>query len=105
MTNKTIGVIMSADNGFYIAEFDDGWRWTYAFAIENIEHYIEGTEEYDNVILDYFGKSRLYDNKENAFADAVEAYNNLLKQDKHAIVEYGVCFINKKLKYPHYLVK
>ena len=91
---------MSADNGFYVAEFDDGWRWTYACAIDNIGYYEEGTKEYEQVIIDYFGRSPVYNDKESAFTAAVEAYNKLLKQDKHFIVEYGVCFIHKKLKFP-----
>jgi len=96
---------MSADNGFYIAEFDDGWRWTYAFAIENLEYYKEGTEEYNKEIIKYFGRSKLYHTKEDAFSDAVDAYNNLLKKDKFMVVEYGVCILNKKMRYPHHLVK
>lgn len=79
---------MSADNGIYILvtmkknSHDCEYRVAYAHAIENIDY---GTEEDKaNSLVQYFGKSKVYDTETEAI---IEAH---AKAKNYSVLEYGV---------------
>jgi hypothetical protein len=78
---------MSADNGIYIARFPTCYRVCYGSAIENIEHYPEGSEERKSELKDYFGKSPLF----RAESQALEAAREMSKG--YEILEYGISIL------------
>lgn len=78
---------MSADNGVYIARFPTCYRVCYGSAIENIEHYPEGSEERKSELKDYFGKSPLF----RAESQALEAAREMSKGYEQ--LEYGISIL------------
>ena len=79
---------MSADNGIYIVRFPDGYRVADCQAIENIDYYPRNSRERKNVLKDYFGKSKLFHTKHQAFERAFDmAVGN--------ITEYGIVFLGE----------
>lgn len=78
---------MSADNGIYIARFPTCYRVCYGSAIENIEHYPEGSEERKDELKSYFGKSPLF----RAESQALEAAREMSKG--YEILEYGISIL------------
>lgn len=79
---------MSADNGIYIAQFPTCFRVCYGSAIENIEHYPQGSEERKSELKDYFGKSPLY----RLESQAMEAAREMSKG--YDTLEYGICILS-----------
>jgi hypothetical protein len=82
---------MSADNGYYVAEFPDGFRVTCAGAIENIDYYPEGSKERKEELKSYFGESPIFKTREEALSYA----SDLEKKDtaEGGWTEYGICFV------------
>lgn len=80
---------MSADNGIYIAKFPDGYRVTYAAAIENIDYYPVGTVERKNELKKYFGESNVYQNIKDALNDAYKI------KEVYEYTEYGICILTE----------
>ncbi len=81
---------MSADNGIYIAKFPEGWRVTYAQAIENIEYYPKGSKKRKKVLKKYFGDSKVFNNIEDVLKEAEKLQEEILNDD-FGILEYGIC--------------
>ena len=80
---------MSADNGIYIAQFPDGFRVVHASAIENLNYFEEGTDEWKNELEIYFGNKN-----EKVFITQEEAQNYAYELAKgYYILEYGVSYI------------
>ena len=79
---------MSADNGIYIAEFNDGWRVVHAMAIDNLTYFEVGSAEEKNEWKSYFSNSKLF----NCIKSAKEEASRLFEyhtQDGWP-VEYGI---------------
>lgn len=85
---------MSADNGIYIAQFQDGYRVAHAQAIENIDYYSEGDPERIKVIKQYFGKSEVYDTIDKAIDRANEIHQEVM-EGPYPVVEYGIGLLGK----------
>jgi len=77
---------MSADNGIYIAKFPEGYRVTYAQAIDNIMYYPENTRERKETLKEYFGASKLWNTEDEAWKEARRLY----EEDNY--VEYGISY-------------
>lgn len=86
---------MSADNGIYIAKFPDGYRVSYASAIENINYYPEGSKNRKMVLKEYFGDSKVYETEIDALAEAREIEKRLLEDEDFYYIEYGICFLGE----------
>ena len=86
---------MSADNGIYIAKFPDGYRVTHAQAIENIDYYPIGTDEFRKTLKDYFSDSPVYGTKDEAILAAHKLEDKILADDSRPIIEYGVSYIGE----------
>lgn len=80
---------MSADNGIYIAKFPDGFRVSYAQAIENITYFPEGSAERKEELRHYFGDSPLFTDRSSADAYAVNQSKN------YDFLEYGIAYIGE----------
>jgi len=62
---------MSADNGIYVLHTKGEWRVAYGSAIDNIYFNITKGYPFDvDMILDYFGKSKVFTNREEAWEEA-----------------------------------
>lgn len=84
---------MSSDNGIYIVKFPDGYRVTHAQAIENIDYYKVGSFKRKQMLLDYFGDSPLFADKDAAFL-----YAHALMDELDASgfsLEYGICYLGE----------
>lgn len=86
---------MSADNGIYIAQFPDGFRVIHAQAIENLYEYEEGSNDWEEMIDDYYGRSDIYTSIESARVKAFE-----MAKDCY-VLEYGI----QELGYFNYIPK
>lgn len=86
---------MSADNGIYIAKFPDGYRVSYASAIENIDYYPEKSENRKKVLKEYFGDSKVYETEIDALAEAREIEKSFLDDEDFCYLEYGICFLGE----------
>ena len=87
---------MSADNGIYIVQFQDGYRVAYAMGIDNIDFYPAGTKERKEILKDYFGKSEVYPTQEEAFNKASEMYAKMEKEDDYMFyLEYGIVTLSE----------
>jgi hypothetical protein len=87
---------MSADNGIYVALFEDNfYRITGDVqAIENIDYFSKGSEERKEELKSYFGESKLYKTKEEALIDAHKLEEEVQNDpDGLGYLEYGVSFI------------
>lgn len=80
---------MSADNGFYVAKFPDGFRWCYGSAIDNLDYYDEGTMDRKKMLKRYFGKSPVYNTEREALNDAYDAMK------EYGWTEYGLCLLGE----------
>jgi len=78
---------MSADNGIYIAEFEDGYRAIYASAIDNIDYYKIGTTRWKRQLDLYFGHAVVFETEPEALVHAKMLYK------KAGYTEYGICFL------------
>lgn len=85
---------MSADNGFYVAQFPDGYRWCYCQAIENCDFFPEGSKERKAMLKDYFGQSPVFDTERDAAIAAVDA----MQEDAAdgGWTEYGLVLLSGK---------
>lgn len=95
---------MSADNGIYILKSPKGdgfeFRIIHAQAIENIE-YEPDREGYNTQELKrYFGKAKVFDNKEGAWKLAFEIEQDILSDDFCPILEYGISSISLPFEFP-----
>jgi hypothetical protein len=92
---------MSSDNGIYIAKFPDGYRVTYASAIENITYHRKGTKARKQELKKYFGNSPIFTSEKAAFDYAYKTYEEMQEEEEkngmlgQLILEYGVCFIGE----------
>ena len=77
---------MSADNGIYIAEFNDGFRVAHCQAIENID---DDREKYAKL---FFGKSKVHKEYVSAYSEAIEIENDIMN-GMLPIIEHGICKI------------
>lgn len=84
---------MSADNGVYIAKFPNGYRISFASAIENIDYYPPNTQDRRDVLKEYFGASEVYPTLDLAVDAAFKIYNKV--ESDGFYVEYGVCEIGE----------
>jgi hypothetical protein len=85
---------MSADNGIYIASFDNKkeYRVIHAQAIENLD-YFDGEFDQAYEIVRYFRNlPKIFQTKETALIGAHEMEEEIRKSD-FPVLEYGVCFI------------
>lgn len=78
---------MSSDNGIYIAQFPDGFRVIHAQAIDNLNYFEEGTEDWKNEFESYYGNAKVFKIEEEAVLFA----HNLAKN--YDVLEYGVSSI------------
>lgn len=88
---------MSADDGIYLLQCKDGWRVTYAQAIDNlywwhvpgtsIDQYERKEEINPSVLFTYFKQSEVYQKKYEAWHQAMILYRQV------GYVEYGISFI------------
>jgi len=76
---------MSADNGIYLTQWDDGWRVAYAQAIDDIDSYRPGSPCWNWTNRKYFEKSPVFKTEDEAwkYAETME--------EKYSFLEYGVC--------------
>ena len=81
---------MSADNGIYIAEFDDGFRICHGSAIDNLD-FFETEKERQQEIYNYFHDSALFSSKGQALEAAQKLYDDVM--EKFYIIEYGIQFL------------
>lgn len=91
---------MSADNGVYIAKWNDGFRVVHAQAIENIDYFPEGSERWKQEQINYFGKSPVFKEKSEAILYAHELADKILADDWCPVLEYGVCYIGYRGEWP-----
>jgi len=75
---------MSADNGIYIAHFPDGVRVIHAQAIENLDYYHAGSDEYNKEIESYFKSAKLFTDEDEAVKFAFQYAKEF------DVLEYGV---------------
>lgn len=85
---------MSADNGIYIAKFPDGFRVIHAQAIENINYFPEGSEEYFKTLKRYFEKAEVIPTKDEAILLGHKMAEDIMNSD-FPILEYGVSYIGE----------
>ena len=85
---------MSADNGVYIVKFPEGYRVVHAQAIDNIDYFPKGSKERKRVLKQYFGKSKVFENVEDAYKEATKLYDEIIG-DAFGICEYGIQFIGE----------
>lgn len=91
---------MSADNGIYIGIFKDTIRVIHAQAIENCSPSDDFPQELtDSSIVLYFGGSKHYSTKDEAWQRAREIYDEM-KNDDWFILEYGISEINFDCDFP-----
>jgi len=91
---------MSADNGIYIAKFPDGYRITYAQAIENVDYFPEGSKKRKKELKSYFGESEIYKTEQDAFNAALELSAKMEEDEEENgmgffVLEYGICYIGE----------
>jgi hypothetical protein len=92
---------MSADNGIYIAKFPDGYRVTYAQAIENIDYFPPGSKHRKNELRHYFGNSPVFKKRKGAEKYAFKLYHQMEEDEKengmfgYFILEYGISYIGE----------
>lgn len=84
---------MSADNGIYIAEFDDGFRVIAACAIDNLD-YFKKEESQKMEQWGYFNTAPVFVTEAEAITYAFGLYK------KHLYVEYGVRIIPHQGRWP-----
>jgi len=82
---------MSADNGIYILQSKDGFRVIYAQAIENI-YEAERHKFNSKYLKEYFGDSKLFDSRDEAWEEARLIYSELTNQGQ-TYLEYGISII------------
>ena len=78
---------MSADNGIYIGDFEDGYRVIYAQAIDNCEGEDEVTNAYIHV---YFKDAKVFSFRDDKMASEPDLF----------ILEYGISEITFPFKFP-----
>ena len=78
---------MSADNGIYIHEFENGWKVCHAQAIENIFWEADESGYNQNELKTYFEESSLYKTEDDAMKEAVKL------SKEYEWTEYGIRFI------------
>lgn len=83
---------MSADNGVYILESNDGYRVAECAAIENIDY----NKMYEVV---YFGDSEVFENINLALAKAFSIYLQT------CMCEYGIQLLRNRGEFPKITVK
>lgn len=96
---------MSADNGIYIlrtlsekeGEFE--YRVVHTQCIENIHYFPEGSKEWEDTLLDYFGQCIVYNDEEGAWKEAKKIYDDIMN-DYFGILEYGISTIHMCIKFP-----
>src|SRR5690606_33491504 len=86
-------VQMSADNGIYITQWNDGYRVVHAAAIENIDFFKIGSDQWKATQVGYFGRSPVYKTKQEAIVEAHRREKDILSDEYCPILEYGVCTI------------
>lgn len=85
---------MSADNGIYITQWNDGYRVAEASAIENIDFINDSISELENKRLQdeyrksVFGRSEVFKTEDEAFDRARAIYSIFRKRGWP--VEYGI---------------
>lgn len=95
---------MSADNGIYVTQWDDGYRVAHVQAIENIDFVNDSISEIENKRYqdEYrkiaFGKSEVFKTEEEAFAHVRILYSQFRKRGWP--VEYGIQFIGHFGEFP-----
>ena len=90
---------MSADNGIYVAEFDDGFRVGYAGAIENVR-YNRGSDGWIEVINSIWNASPLFKNVKEAVNWArIKAKEFETEEFEYEVgLEYGVVVLPDKFE-------
>ena len=89
---------MSADNGIYIAKFPDGYRVCHAQAIENIAYYPENSKNRKEELKKYFGKSPVFEKRDDAEKYAFELYHQMEDEGYGLfgfVLEYGISYIGE----------
>lgn len=84
---------MSADNGIYVTQWNDGFRVCHAQAIENLDYFRESSEFWraEQVLL--FGNSPVFKTREEALKKAGEMELEILADEYCPILEYGISTI------------
>lgn len=91
---------MSADNGIYIGQWDDGFRVAYCHAIDNID--CEGLKkEYECAL---FGNSKVFATKQEAMQEAMRMEEEIMNSD-FPILEYGISSIGHRGEWPKMSIK
>lgn len=91
---------MSADNGIYIGQWNDGFRVAYCHAIDNVD--CEGLKKEYEVVL--FGLSKAFATKEEAREEAFRMENQIMNSD-FPILEYGISSIGHRGEWPQMSIK
>lgn len=93
---------MSADNGIYVLQCQDGFRVAHCQAIENMYWWNtpSGLPEKRStinpeVIHDYFKDSFIYTTRPDALKEAKRIYNEIMTDinNPNPVVEYGICIL------------
>lgn len=112
---------MSADNGIYILESEDGFRVIHAQSIDNLHWWWTDERLYDDAwvkaeqkkgnknpyegkgksrdelnpreLIDYFGDCEVFKTKEEAFIEACKIYDEIMASD-FPVIEYGIQFVS-----------
>jgi hypothetical protein len=90
---------MSADNGIYILESDDGYRITHAQAIENITYDPDDTGYNQEWVKCLFGDCKVFSTIDQARDEAWRLYNEIMESD-FPIVEYGISTVGYLPTFP-----
>lgn len=83
---------MSSDNGIYVLASpcknskEIEYRVAHGSAIENIDYYPVGSDQYKAMEVMYFGQSEVYDTEKKARKAAKQLENG-------AYTEYGICLL------------
>lgn len=86
---------MSADNGIYIVKFPDGYRVTYAMAIDNIDYFPIGSKERKQELKTYFGDSKIFATLEDAYSEAFKMEKQFRESEDCIYLEYGICYLGE----------
>lgn len=86
---------MSADNGVYIAEFNEGFKVVHAQAIDNIYYHPVGSPERKEMMDLYFGWAQFISTLDAAMIEANRLEQIELSDPFVPIVEYGIVNLGK----------
>jgi len=99
---------VSADNGIYVLKTptengEEEFRVIHAQAIENL--WDENEEGNPEQVISYYGKARVFHNKEDASKEIKHLYDEIMSNPFCPILEYGICDISLPHPFSYYREK